>query len=395
MQATAASGRRPSASCSCGLGFLADHRLEVAHHHRVRMRAGDGADEVIGVGDVGDPVAHRLVHRVLQRAGAGGDRFHLGTEQLHAEDVGGLALDVDGAHVDGAGQAEQRAHGGGGDAVLAGAGFGDDAGLAHAAGQQDLAHAVVGLVAAGVVQLIALEVDLCAAEVLRQAFGEPERGGPADIVLQVVLEVGVEGGVGFGGVVGALDLQDQRHQRFRDEAAAVFSEAAAVVGAGAQAVYARCDVQDGLSLRGAVLDHSRPDCAGRKWPSDHAQCTPSTCLPPADRCPMKSLRDLSHADIALDAGRVWSGGRGGHRFPSGFGTVGAGLTGAGALGGGSRFSSPCGPRKGFGKVPGGRAALAPGGIGGAGFFGFCSVMDRERAVSAQVPTIVGIRWSRA
>ena len=238
------------------LGFLADHRLEVAHHHRIRMRAGDGADEVVGVVDVGDPVAHRLVHRVLQRAGAGGHRLHLGAEQLHAEDVGGLALDVGGAHVDGAGQAEQRAHRGGGDAVLAGAGFGDDAGLAHAAGQQDLAHAVVGLVAAGVVQLIALEVDLRAAEVLGQPFGEPQRAGAADVVLQVVLQVGVEGGVGLGRVVGALDLQDQRHQRLGDEAAAEFAEAAAFVRAGAQAVGAQVRCSKLALLAG---------CASRAW----------------------------------------------------------------------------------------------------------------------------------
>jgi hypothetical protein len=41
--------------------------------------------------------------------------------------------------------------------MLAGAGFGDDAGLAHALGEQDLADAVVDLVRAGVVQLFALE----------------------------------------------------------------------------------------------------------------------------------------------------------------------------------------------------------------------------------------------
>jgi hypothetical protein len=50
--------------------------------------------------------------------------------------------------------------------VLARAGLGDDPGLAHALGQQDLAHAVVDLVRAGVVQLLALEIDLRAAEML-------------------------------------------------------------------------------------------------------------------------------------------------------------------------------------------------------------------------------------
>ena len=91
---------------------------------------------------------------------------HLGAEQLHAEDVGLLPLDVGRAHVDDAGQAEARRDGGRGHAVLAGAGLGDDARLAHALGQQDLAEAVVDLVRAGVVQLLALEVDLGAAEML-------------------------------------------------------------------------------------------------------------------------------------------------------------------------------------------------------------------------------------
>ena len=124
--------------------------------------------------------------------GAGGDRHHLGAEQLHAEHVGLLPLDVGRAHVDGAGQAEQRADGGGGDAVLAGAGLGDDAGLAHAPGQQDLAHAGVDLVRAGVVQLVALEVDLGAAEMPGQPLGEPQRAGPADVVLQVVVQLRLE-----------------------------------------------------------------------------------------------------------------------------------------------------------------------------------------------------------
>ena len=44
--------------------------------------------------------------------------------------------------------------------------------------------------------------------------------------------------IGFRGIVGLLDFQDQRHQRLGHEAAAVVAEAAAVVGAGAPAV---CD----------------------------------------------------------------------------------------------------------------------------------------------------------
>jgi len=45
--------------------LTADDRLEIAHHGRIGMRAGDGADAVERIADVGDPVAQRLVHRVL------------------------------------------------------------------------------------------------------------------------------------------------------------------------------------------------------------------------------------------------------------------------------------------------------------------------------------------
>jgi hypothetical protein len=49
--------------------------------------------------------------------------------------------------------------GGGGHAVLPGAGFGDDAPLAHALGEQALPEGVVDLVRAGVVEILALEDD--------------------------------------------------------------------------------------------------------------------------------------------------------------------------------------------------------------------------------------------
>ena len=68
------------------------------------------------------------------------------------------------AHVDHALEAQQRADRGGRHAVLAGAGLGDDAPLAHAPRKQTLAQAVVDLVRAGVQQILALEVDPRAAQ---------------------------------------------------------------------------------------------------------------------------------------------------------------------------------------------------------------------------------------
>ena len=179
-------------------GLAADDALEVAHHGRIGMRPGDRADAVEGVGDVGDPVAQRLVHGVLEGPRAGLHRHDLGAEHLHAEHVRLLPLDVDRAHIDDAVEPEAGAERRGGDAVLAGAGLGDDALLAHAPGEQDLAEHVVHLVGAGVVQLVALEVDLGAAEMLGQALGEIERARAADIMGQVAGHLGLEGRVGLG-----------------------------------------------------------------------------------------------------------------------------------------------------------------------------------------------------
>ena len=78
------------------------------------------------------------------------------------------------AHVDVARQAEQGAGGGRRHPVLAGAGLGDDARLAHALGEQDLTKAVVDLVRAGVVEVLSLEVDLGASQMPREPLGEVE-----------------------------------------------------------------------------------------------------------------------------------------------------------------------------------------------------------------------------
>ena len=200
------------------------------------MRAGNGADAIESVRDVGHPVAQRLVHRVLQRARAGLNGDDLGAQHLHAEYVGLLPLDVDRAHVDDAFEAEARAGRRGRDAMLAGARLGDDARLAHAAGEQDLAQHIVDLVRAGMVELVALEVDLRAAEMLGHPLGEIERARPPDIMLQEIVELGLEARVRFGVLVGLLQREDQRHQRFGDEAAAEHAEMAALVGAVAERV---------------------------------------------------------------------------------------------------------------------------------------------------------------
>jgi hypothetical protein len=205
-------------------GLEADDAVEVAHHHGKGVGSEGGAEDVVGVVDGGDPVAHGFVDGFLEGGLASGDGDDLGAHEAHAGNVEGLAFHVDCAHIDGAVHAEAGADGGGGDAVLAGTGFGDDAGFAEALGEEDLADGVVDLMRSGVEEVLALEVDFGATEFFGPAFGEVEGGGPTAVVVEEVVEFGLEGGVGFGCFVGSAELIEWAHEGFGGEASAEFAE---------------------------------------------------------------------------------------------------------------------------------------------------------------------------
>src|SRR5262249_17084318 len=110
--------------------------------------------------------------------------------------------------------------------------------------QHDLAEHVVHLVRAGVVELVALEIDFGArflgavrlSAVLGEPLGEIERRRPSDVVGQIPVHLFLEGRIVLRGGVGLLQLKDQRHQRLGDETAAIDAEMAALVRPGSKCV---------------------------------------------------------------------------------------------------------------------------------------------------------------
>ena len=153
----------------------------------------------------------------------------VGAEDLHAHDVGVLLGDVHRAHVDVAGQAEVGRRRGHGHAVLARAGLGDDALLAHVLREHDLAHAMVDLVGAGVVEVLALEEDV-AAELLAQVAAIVDGRGAALEVAADAPQLGDEVEGAADGVIGLRDLLHLLLEALRHVHAAVGAEVTVFVG---------------------------------------------------------------------------------------------------------------------------------------------------------------------
>ena len=204
--------------------FFADDGLEVPHHHGVRMRARDRADDVKRVFHVRHPVAHRFVERILQGSRAGFHRNDGGAEQFHAVHVRRLALHVLGTHVHHALHAVARGDRGSRHAMLARPRLGDHAQLAHAARDQRLTDRIVDLVRAGVIQVFALEEDLRAPQQLRPPPGMVDGSGPPDVMLEFVAEFGQEPGVPATLRVRVAQLLQGVRQRLGDKDSAIGTE---------------------------------------------------------------------------------------------------------------------------------------------------------------------------
>ena len=161
---------------------------------------------------------------------AGGHRHHLGSEHSHAVDVEFLPLTIQFAHVNDALQPEHGRDGGGGDAMLACAGFGNDAALAHAPGQQDLSEGVVDLVRARVEQVFSLEINLRPAQLTGEALRQVERRRPPAELPQVIRQLPLKFGVALRLDILLLQLLQRMHQCLGNKPAAIRAEPASGVG---------------------------------------------------------------------------------------------------------------------------------------------------------------------
>ena len=108
--------------------------------------------------------------------------------------------------------------------MLTGAGLGDDPGLAHAPGQQRLADGVVDLVRAGVIEVLAFQVDLGTTQLTTQPLGMIDRRRSADVVLKIGIQLCLEGRILHVFFIRHPQFIERLHQRFGDEYPTIGSE---------------------------------------------------------------------------------------------------------------------------------------------------------------------------
>ena len=216
--------------------LAADHRLELADHQRIRMRAERRAEQVVGVGDVGDPVAHRLVDRVLERPAAGVHPAHRRAEQLACarRSAPGAACPRRPCRRGTRGRAARRRW-----PWPRRAGRRRSrrrrASCPCACASSACPSALLILCAPVCVRSSRLR-NMRTRRVALRGLGSTsrarlvERRRPADVVLQQAIELVAERRVRAGGEVARRQLLDRRDQRLGHEAAAVGAEVAAGVG---------------------------------------------------------------------------------------------------------------------------------------------------------------------
>ena len=105
-----------------------------------------------------------------------------------------------------------------------GTGLGDYASFTHASCDERLPDGVVDLVSAGMVEILALDVDLRSAEHLRPTLGVINRARATDVMLELVLEFGDEFRILPARLIGAFEFIERVHQRLGDEHAPIPAE---------------------------------------------------------------------------------------------------------------------------------------------------------------------------
>ena len=110
---------------------------------------------------------------------------------------------------------------------------------------------------AGVVELIALEIDLRPTQMIGQPLGKIKRARPTDLLGQIIAHFFLKSRVDLCLAIGFFQRQDQRHQCFRDKAPAEKTKMSGLVWTVAERIGRSC-VHFKILFQPAELNSSSP-----------------------------------------------------------------------------------------------------------------------------------------
>ncbi len=191
------------------------------------MRPAGRAEQIERICHVSRPVAKGIIDSVFQCSRTAFDSDDFRTTEFHLVDVDALPLDICDSHKDFGLHPEQGADHGGGQAVLAGAGLGDQLGLAHIFCQKALAERVVDFVGAAVKQVFAFEIHV-ETDVLAESLRVIKRAGPAGVVFRKLRKLRHKFRVFIKAIKSLFQFFQHRNQNLGDIEAAIISEPSSV-----------------------------------------------------------------------------------------------------------------------------------------------------------------------
>ena len=192
--------------------LLPDDLLKVPHDHGKWMGAHHGAQHIQSVIHPLRPFPHSFIDRVLQRLRAAGHRMDLCAQKLHPVYIQCLSVGVLLPHINLTFHSHQSGRCGRRHPMLSGTGLRDDPCFAHPLCQKHLTQHVVDLVGTGMVQVLPLDIDLRAAQILCHFLRKIQHGRAPCIVLHQFVQIPDKFRVTAVFLIGFLQLADRVHQ---------------------------------------------------------------------------------------------------------------------------------------------------------------------------------------
>ena len=118
--------------------------------------------------------------------------MYLGSQKFHTVDIQCLSVGIFFSHEDFAFHPQEGCCRCGSHTVLSGTGLCDQAGLAHLLGKQCLSQGIIDLMGTGMVQILSLEIDLRAAQILRHFPCIVQQRGAPRVFIQQLVQLRIE-----------------------------------------------------------------------------------------------------------------------------------------------------------------------------------------------------------